>query len=126
MEMTARSDGELLTEFVNTGCEAPFEELTQRHSGLVFGVCLRVLGRHADAEPFFHEAERRDPNGHYLIANIGWHYVETGDYAAARQWFQRAIRLSNYSEPIAENYLTICEARLLDQASGKPVLPSGF
>ncbi len=90
------------------------------------GMCLDWLGRHAAAEPFFHAAEACDPNGHYLVANIGWHYVETGDYAAARQWFQRAIRLSNYSEPMAENYLTICEARLLDQASGKWLLPSGF
>ena len=99
------------------------------HDGYNFlrsGMCLDWLGRHAEAEPLFREAERRDPNGHYLIANIGCHYVETGDYAAARQWFKRAIRLGNYSEPIAENYLAICEARLLEQASEKRLLPSGF
>lgn len=99
------------------------------HDGYNFlrrGMCLDWLGRHAEAEPFFREAERRDPNGHYLVANIGCHYVETGDYAAARQWFQRALRLGNYSEPIAENYLAICEAKLLEQASEKRLLPSGF
>ena len=99
------------------------------HDGYNFlrsGMCLDWLGRPADAEPYFRAAERCDPNGHYLVARIGWHYVETGDYAAARQWFQRAVRLSNYSDPIAENYLAICEARLLEQASGKSLWPSGF
>ena len=90
------------------------------------GMCLDWLGRHADAEPFFRMAERRDPNSHYLVAQLGRHYVETGDYAAARQWFQRALRLNNYSEPMAEKYLAICEARLLEQASGKSRLPASF
>ena len=89
-------------------------------------MCLDWLGRHAEAEKFFQAAEARDPNGNYLVANVGWHYVETGDYAAARQWFKRAIKLGNHQNVIAQNYLTICEDRLLDQASGKLILPADF
>ena len=89
-------------------------------------MCLDWLGRHAEAEKFFQAAETRDPNGYYLVANIGWHYVETGNYAAARQWFKRAIKLGNYQEGIGQKYLDVCEDRLLTKASGKLVLPPDY
>jgi tetratricopeptide (TPR) repeat protein len=86
------------------------------------GMCLDWLGRHAEAEPFYHAAETLDPNGNYVVANIGWHFVQTGDYAAARQWFTRAIKL-NWKNGMAQNYLhEVCEPKLMDQASGR--LPS--
>ena len=96
------------------------------HDGYNFlrsGMCLDWLGRHEDAEKFFRKAEQLDPNSHYLIAHIGWHYVEAGDYAAARQWFGRAIKLGIGGEEIAENYLKISEERLFERASGKLMLP---
>jgi len=90
------------------------------------GMCLDWLGRHVEAGKFFQEAEAHDPNGHYLVANIGWHYVETGNYAAARQWFKRAIKLGNYQEGIGQKYLDVCEDRLLTKASGKLILPPDY
>ena len=89
------------------------------------GMCFDLLGRHAEAEKFYDAAEVRDPNGNYVVANIGWHFVQTGDYAAARQWFMRAIKLANGENDSAKNYLyQICEPRLIDKASGR--LPMRF
>lgn len=88
------------------------------------GMCLDWLGRPAAAEPYFSVAEQRDPNGCYTLANIGWHYVQIGDYAAARQWFLRSLRLSNNNN-IAQSYLEICDAKLREKASGRWLNPVG-
>ena len=83
------------------------------------GMCLDLLGRNAEAEPFYASAELRDPNGYYLVSYIGWHYVQTGDFAAAREWFARSLALDDHDNHIAHSYLDICEARLAAQAAGK-------
>jgi RNA polymerase sigma factor (sigma-70 family) len=46
----AKNDGELLAEFARAGSAAAFEELVRRHSGLVLGVCERLLGPGPDVE----------------------------------------------------------------------------
>ena len=87
------------------------------------GMCRDWLGDHAAAENFYSEAERRDPNGLYLVANLGWHYVQMGDYAAARQCFVRSLHLGG-SNVTARNYLYyVCEPKLIEQASGRPLFP---
>lgn len=48
-----RSDGELVTRFAERQDEAAFETLVQRHGGMVFGVCRRVLHHEHDAEDAF-------------------------------------------------------------------------
>jgi RNA polymerase sigma-70 factor (ECF subfamily) len=47
---TAPDDETLLTEFVDTGDAATLGRLYTRHMPLVYGLCLRYLGRQADAE----------------------------------------------------------------------------
>lgn len=89
------------------------------------GMCLDWLNRQGESEPWFAQAEACDPNGYYMTANIGWHYVQAGDYATARQWFMRSLKLDG-NNPIALNYLAICERKLIEKASGKPVLPFSF
>ena len=92
---------------------------------LRLGMCLDWLDRHADAEPYFSVAESLDPNGNFVVANVGWHFVQIGDYAAARQWFMRAFQLSKGQNEIAKSYLyEICEPKLIERASGK--LPGVF
>jgi O-antigen ligase len=92
---------------------------------LRLGMCLDWLGRHAEAEPYFSVAESLDPNGNFVVANIGWHYVQVGDYAAARQWFMRAFQLSRGQNDMAKTYLyEICQPKLIERASGK--LPGAF
>ena len=59
-------------------------------------------------------------NGNYVVANIGWHFLQIGDYAAARQWFARACKLSNWHNEIAKNnLLEVCEPKLMERASGR-------
>jgi O-antigen ligase len=99
------------------------------HDGYSFlrtGMCLDWLGQHAEAEKFFSTAESCDPNGYFMAANIGWHHVQTGDYAAARQWFERSALLNGNNNTTAWNYLRICEAKLKEAASGQPRLPTAF
>ena len=89
------------------------------------GMCLDWLGRTAESGEFYTAAEARDPNGYFMIAYIGWHFVQTGDYAAARQWFARSLKLSSDNQ-IARNYLFfICEPKLADKAAGRiPLRPA--
>jgi O-antigen ligase len=95
------------------------------YSRLRTGMCLDRLGRTQESRPYYQQAELLDPNGYFMVANIGWHFVQTGDYAAAREWFQRSEQLGGVGgNPIASKYLDICNDRLRQQASGqRPLLP---
>jgi O-antigen ligase len=98
------------------------------HDGYSFlgtGMCMDWIGLHAASEPFYSNAEARDPNGYYMVANIGWHYIQINDYAAARQYFIRSSYLFGGND-FARNYLNICEAKLIEKASGKPALPFDY
>ncbi len=93
---------------------------------LSYGMCLDWLERHDEAEPYFNRADALDPNGYFVAANIGWHYVQAGDYAAARPWLVRSLRLQWDQNPTASSYLNLVEQKLRDNASGKNPLPAGF
>jgi tetratricopeptide (TPR) repeat protein len=93
---------------------------------LSYCMCLDWLDRHDDAEPYFNRADALDPNSYFVAANIGWHYVQAGDYAAARPWLQRSLKLQGNENPTARSYLSIVERKLRDNATGKSKLPPGF
>ena len=61
---------------------------------LGYGICLDWLDRHDEAWPYFNRADTLDPNNYYIASYIGWHYAQTGDYAAARSWLQRSLNTS--------------------------------
>jgi len=44
------SDGDLLTAFAATGSESAFAQIVQRHGTMVYGICLRILINHHEAE----------------------------------------------------------------------------
>ncbi len=75
------------------------------------GMCLDWLDRHAESEKFYSTAESLDPNGYYTVANIGWHYFQMGDYAAAREWLERSLQLNSNDNGIARTYLEFGEAK---------------
>lgn len=95
---------------------------------LRYGMCLDWLGHHAEAGPYFSRAETLEPNGYFTAANIGWHYVQVEDYAAARSWLARSLRLlgPENGNVIAKSYLAIAESKLVQDASGRSPLPAGF
>ena len=90
------------------------------------GMCLDWLDRHAEAGPHYRSAERLDPNGYFTAANIGWHFVQTADYPAAREWLERSLRLESDQNTISRSYLDLVEQRLTENASGKSLLTPGF
>jgi O-antigen ligase len=91
-----------------------------------YGMCLDWLERHEEAEAYFNRADALDPNGYFVAANIGWHYVQAGDYAASRPWLQRSLKLQLHDNPTASSYLDLVEQKLRDNAAGKNPLPAGF
>ena len=52
-DAAGRTDGQLLTSFIEQKDEAAFEALVRRHGPMVFGVCRRVVGNHHDTEDAF-------------------------------------------------------------------------
>ncbi len=103
--------------------------LLNRYEGYNYlrtGMCLDWLGQNERAKKFYSTAELLDPNGYFTAANIGWHYVQTGDYAAAREYMKRSLQLQWDQNPIAQTYLDLVEQKLIKNASGKSPFPSGF
>ncbi|HEY1790878.1 MAG TPA: O-antigen ligase family protein [Verrucomicrobiae bacterium] len=96
------------------------------YDDLGYGMCLDWLDRHDESEAYYSRAEALDPNGYFTVAYVGWHYIQAGDYAAARVWLERSLRLEWNDNPIASSYWDIVQDRLAKQASGQPVLPAGY
>jgi O-antigen ligase len=89
------------------------------YSCLGYGWCLDWLERKEESPPYFARAEELDPNGYFTVANIGVHYVEAGDLAGARPWFERSLRLEPQENHIARNYLALVNTRLLQAATNE-------
>lgn len=87
-----------------------------------YGMCLDWVDRQDEAGPYFNKADALDPNGYYITAHVGWHYVQIGDYAAARSWFQRSRLLETSGNDIADAYLTVVKNKLLQAATNDPSL----
>jgi hypothetical protein len=95
------------------------------YSHLGIGWCLDWLDRKGEAVAYFDRAEALDPNGYFTVANVGIHFVEAGDLPAAREWFQRSLRLQHENNYIAGNYLALVNLRMLQAATNQPVKTNG-
>jgi O-antigen ligase len=84
---------------------------------LRYGMCLDWLGDHDKAWPYYDRAIQLDPNGYFLAENVGWHYVQVEDYAAAKAWFERSRKLQMESNPVADAYLQIVTQKMLEAAT---------
>ena len=58
LDVPARSDGELLGDFIERRDSEAFERLVRRHGPMVLGVCLRILAHRQDAEDAFRASTR--------------------------------------------------------------------
>jgi tetratricopeptide (TPR) repeat protein len=85
---------------------------------LRYGWCLDWLGRTAESAHYFELASQMEPNGYFVTANIGLHYVQAGDFAAAKPWFERSLNLEP-DNPIARSYLQIVKSRLQEAATNE-------
>ena len=86
---------------------------------LRYGSCLDWVGRQEESGVYFDKAEQLDPNGYFTMANIGLHFVQLNDYAAAKPWFERSLRLEWHDNPIALNYLQIANRKLAEDATNE-------
>jgi O-antigen ligase len=84
-----------------------------------YGWCLDWLDRESESVPYFSRAEELDPNSYFNLNAIGLHYIQLGDFAAAKPWFERSMRLDSSDNPVAWNYLQIANARLLEAATNE-------
>ena len=89
------------------------------YSHLRTGMCLDFVGEFEQAEPRFRKAEALDPAGYFTLAHIGWHFVQTGDYAAARPWLERSLHLQPKSNDVATTYLKIAQEKLAERARSR-------
>jgi O-antigen ligase len=85
---------------------------------LRYGWCLDWLGRTAESAPYFERATHLEPNGYFMTANIGLHYVQTGDFAAAKPWFERSLSLQG-DNAMARSYLQIVTSRMQEAATNE-------
>ena len=84
---------------------------------LGLGRCLDWLGRTNESPAFFSRADELEPNNYFTAALIGQHYVEIGDYAAARIWLERSLSLQRSNNVPAAAYLEIANDRLFEAAA---------
>ena len=91
------------------------------YNWLRYGMCLDWIATDGttgeDPLPYYERADALDPNGYFMAANLGWHFAERGDNAAARTWFERSLRLGTEENDIATSYLPIVERRLEESAA---------
>jgi O-antigen ligase len=87
------------------------------------GRCLDWLGQTNEARAFFDRAVELDPNGYMTSAFVGWHYVQVEDYAAARPWLERSLKLKWSDNLVAASYLEIANRKLLEGATNQTRMP---
>jgi O-antigen ligase len=83
---------------------------------LRYAMCLDWLERSGESLPWYQQADALDPNNYFIAAGVGWHYLHTGDYAAARFWLERSLKLQREDNPRAASDLSVVQARLAEQA----------
>jgi hypothetical protein len=85
------------------------------------GICLDWLDRHDEAGYYFNRADALDLNNYYVAAYTGWHFAQSGDYAAARPWLQRSLKLRQQDNLIASSYLQLVEQKLVEQSNDQSI-----
>ena len=84
------------------------------------GQCLDFLGKPEAAEKCFNQADLVDPNGYFTAANVGLHYLQNGEWAAARPWLTRSLDLKSTHNPVATTAIATVEQELSNNAGNLP------
>jgi tetratricopeptide (TPR) repeat protein len=80
------------------------------------GNTLDFLEQYDQAGPLYHEADLRDPNGYYVAANLGVHYLGQRNFTAARIWLLRSLDLRRKDNAIAEKCMPVVDQELFIDA----------
>ena len=75
-------------------------------------MALDHLGRFDEATPYFERAVQLDPNQHQVVAYMGCHQVNLGDYVAAKRYFDRSLEIKWWDNHIPLTYNRLIESRL--------------
>jgi tetratricopeptide (TPR) repeat protein len=59
-----------------------------------YGMCLDRLGQTQAATPYFEVGARNDPQNNEIDLQAGRHCIEMGDYAVAKQWLDKAVKVA--------------------------------
>jgi Tfp pilus assembly protein PilF len=89
-------------------------------------MCLDQIGEHDQAFAYFDRANQMDPNSYFNDAYMGWHYIQTGDYAAARVWLMRSHQMEWQDNVLADSNLQIAQDRMLESATNTSLLQGRF
>ena len=89
------------------------------------GRCLDWVGRNDEAEKWFMEALRLDPNGTGTLANLAWHSVQVENWKKAKEFADRSLWL-DYRGELARSCLETAELKLREAAATArpPVAPT--
>ena len=77
---------------------------------LRYGMCMDWVGRASQSTCYFKRACALDPRGQYEATYEGWHYIQLGDYQAAKVSLYRAMQPA--PTDLALGYLAIVNDRL--------------
>jgi O-antigen ligase len=104
----------------------PYEARNHSGSGWCWDwLALRqdeLAGLHELAERAFMQAEGLDPKGYTTLTEVGYHFVQAGNYAAARLWFERSLRLLGRENDTAIFYYPFCNQKLAESATNQSSL----
>jgi len=82
-----------------------------------------LAGLHEVAERNYMKAEALDPKGYWTIRDIGYHFVQSGNYAAARTWYERSLKLQRHENVNSEFYYNFSSEKLAEAATNQFLLP---
>jgi hypothetical protein len=74
-------------------------------------MCLDWLKRHDEAEGEIQKALALDPQHNLVLAMVGWHYFQVGDYARSFHYLHESYA-RNYKNPVVHAYMTRAYNRL--------------
>jgi len=77
-----------------------------------------LAGLHQVAERNLMQAETLDPKGYWTVKDVGYHFYQAGNYAAARAWFERSMRLRRDENPSVALY-DFCSRKLAESATNE-------
>jgi len=84
------------------------------------GQYFDLMRQHEAAWKEFDQADLLDPNGYFTAANMGLHFLQTDELAAARPWLYRSLNLKPADNPVATTALGKVEQGLVDKTGSFP------